>query len=253
MSLKTKLLAGASALTLAGGLALVAAPAAQAAPTNIGHCDGSIILGTITPALTDVTQIGVVVKTKLLKDLTTKTAIAGDCSSVVRPGDPIHPAGGLVSPLTPKAEAASLLGNASCASAANDPNSAAAWPLNGKITWTMTQLNDLLKPYQIQADVQIMGFDPAGPDVVDLGGIVLKGVAVGATVSGNIWEDPVTLTGGTSGYNTGWTLDLTNALGCGDATPGNASISTIMSGGGGGTATSLLGSSATGVAFSLGE
>lgn len=257
MHLKTRLLAGASTLAIAGSMFAMAAPAAHAAPTVVGGCGGQVALGTITPALGDQTQIGVVAKTKLLKDLTTKTAIAGDCSSAVRPGDPIHPAGGLVSPLTPKAEAASLLGNASCANGATaqaaDATAAAAWPLNGKITYTMTQLNALGKPYAIQADIEGLGFNPAGPDLLDVGGIVLKGAAVGAIVSGNIWFDPVAKTGGSSGYNTGYELDLTNALGCADGTPGNASIGTVLVGGGGASSTSLLGSTASGPVFSLGE
>jgi hypothetical protein len=234
-------------------------PDAVTTATPVGACMGQALLGTFfnstgtAAPLSDVTQIGVTVKTKLLKDLSTKTAIAGDCSAAVRPGDGIHPTGGLVSPLTPKAVAAKLVGNASCATTANDPNAAAAWPLNGKITWTMTQLNALAKPYQIQASVAILGFDPAGPDVVDVGGIVLKGVAVGANVSGSLWQDPVTKTGGTNGYNTGYELDLAGAASCADATPNNANVAQVLIGGGAGTATSLLGSTASGISFSLGQ
>jgi len=258
VSLKTRLLVGASTVALAaGGMLVAAAPAAHAAPTSIGGCQGAVLLGTITPALTDQTQIGVVAKTKILKDLTTKAAIGGTCATAVRPGDPIQPAGGGVL-LNPKAEAASLLGNASCANGATavaaDATAAAAWPLNGKITWTMTQLNALGKPFAIQADVQALGFNAAaGPDVLDIGGIVLKGAAVGASVTGNIWFDPVAKTGGPTGYNTGYELDLAQALGCADGTPNNATIGTILSGGGGASSTSLLGSSATGAQFSLGE
>jgi len=255
--LKTRLLAGASTLAIAGSMFAMAAPAAHAAPTVIGNCQGQIALGTLTPAITDQTQIGVVAKTKLLKDLTTKAAISGDCSSASRPGAPEAPGGGLISPLTPKAEAASLLGNTGCANGATavaaDGTAAAAWPLNGKITYTMTQLNALAKPWAIQADIETLGFNAgAGPDVLDVGGIVLKGAAVGAIVSGNIWFDPVSKTGGTSGYNTGYELDLTNALGCADGTPNNATISTVMIGGGA-TSPSLLGSTASGPVFSLGE
>jgi hypothetical protein len=262
VSLKTRLLAGASALAVAGGMVGLAAPAAHAAPTPIGGCGGSVFLGTfynsagvLTP-LGDQTAIGTTVKTKLLKDQTTKVAIAGDCSTAVRPGDPIHPAGGLVSPLTPKAISAKLVGNASCASGAGipvDATAAAAWPLNGKVTWTMTQLNDLAKPYQIQADIAVLGFDPLQADVIDVGGIVLKGAAVGATVTGSVWFDPVAKTGGPTGYNTGYELDLAQAAGCADGTAGNAAISQVLSGGGGGTSTSLLGSTANGMSFSLGE
>lgn len=118
----------------------------------------------------------------------------------------------------------------------------------------MTQLNALAKPFAIQADVEALGFNAAaGPDVLDIGGIVLKGAGVGAIVSGNIWFDPVAKTGGPSGYNTGYELDLAQALGCADGTPNNATIGTILSGGGGGSSTSLLGSSASGAVFSLGE
>jgi hypothetical protein len=225
--------------------------------TPIGGCGGQVGLGTITPALTDQTQIGVVVKTKLLKNLTTKAAITGSCDTASRPGDPINPAGGAVS-LHPKAMAASLLGNASCAAGSSataaDATKAAAWPLNGKITYTMTELNALAKPWQIQADVAILGFNTsAGPDVVDIGGIVLKGAAVGAIVGGNLWQDPVTKTGGATGYNTGYELDVAAGTGCADGTANNASISTVMLGGGGTSATSLLGSTATGPQFTLGE
>jgi hypothetical protein len=271
LSLKTRLLAGASCLTLAaGGMLIVAAPAAHAAPTPIGGCGGQILLGTITPALGDQTQIGVVIKTKILKDLTAKTAIGGACATAVRPGDPIQPAGGSTGTLTPKAEAASLTGNLGCAqgptAVAADATAAAQWPASGKITITMTQLNALAKPYQIQAATTILGFNPGFQDVVDLGGVVLKGAAFGATVSGSIWEDPVSKTGGPTGYNTGYELDISNALGCADGTPNNATISTVLSGGGNGasfggtgtngedTSTSLLGSTGVpGLGFSLGE
>jgi len=240
----------------------VAAPAAHAAPTPIGGCTGSVFLatffsGTTQVNLGDQTTIGLTVKTKLQKDQSTKVAIGGDCSTVVRPGDPIHPAGGLVSPLTPKAIAGKLLGNIGCASGATaeavDATNAAAWPLSGKIVWTMTQLNDLAKPYQIQGQVGVLGFDPTQQDVIDVGGIVLKGPAFSATITGSVWFDPVSFTGGPGGYNTGWELDLTNAAGCADGTPNNASITQVLSGGGGASATSLLGGTAAGINFSLGE
>jgi len=206
--------------------------------------------------LTDVTQLGVTVKTKLLKDITTKAILGGSCSAPARPGDPNIPQPG--APVTPKALASKLVGNASCAAPADDPLSAAAWPLNGKMTFTMTQqYTDLVtakvKPYQIQADIAFLGTGAGGPDTVDVAGIVLKGLAVGANVSGSLWQDPVLQTGGTSGYNTGYTLVLSNAVGCADATPSNATISQVMFGGGDGSSTSLLGSTADGLKFTLGQ
>jgi hypothetical protein len=165
----------------------------------------------------------------------------------------------------------SLTGNASCASGATavaaDATAASAYPLNGKLTWTFTQTyTDLItakiKPYKMQAALSLLGFDPVLPDVVNLGGQVLTGVNAGAllatTASGpspsNIWEDPVSKTGGASGYNTGYELDLASAVGCADGTAGNANILQVLSGGGGASSTSLLGSAPTnGLIFEFGE
>ena len=95
----------------------------------------------------------------------------------------------------------------------------------------------------------------AGPDVFDIGGVAAKGPAFGATIGGNIWEDPVAVDSTPpSGYNTGYSLsDIGPALGCADGTPNNAAITTIMSGGGGASTASLLGSNAVGATFTLGE
>lgn len=261
MHLKTKAFAAASTLAVVGGMFVAAAPAAHAAPTTVGSCGGSVDLIKLKPALGDQTQVGLKASGGLAKDQTTKTAIAGSCSAPARPGDSHipQPSGAL----TPKAQAVSLLGNASCASGASaiaaDATAAFQWPLNGKITWTMTQtyadlVTTLVHPYKIQAGVVLLGFNPGFQDVVDVGGLILTGLAPGASVTGQIWEDPVSKTGGASGYNTGYELDLTNALGCADGTPNNASIAQVLSGGGGASNTSLLGSSpVNGLSFTVGE
>src|SRR5262245_21719110 len=58
--------------------------------TQVGACGGQVGLitfydstGAVLKPLTDVTAIGTTAKSKLLKDITTKTAIGGDCSSAV--------------------------------------------------------------------------------------------------------------------------------------------------------------------------
>jgi hypothetical protein len=246
-------------------MAAVAAPA-SAAPTPVGACGGSVSLIKLTSAvkgqgLGDQTAYAKAAG-NLAKDQTSKTAIAGNCSGITRPGDTHIPFTGPISTLTPKSQAVSLTGNASCANGptaeAADATAALAYPLNGKITWTFTQTyTDLItakaKPYKMQAGVAALGFNPAGPDVLDIGGIVLSGVNAGAAVTGNIWEDPVAKTGGATGYNTGYELDLAAAVGCADGTAGNANLTQVLSGGGGSSATSLLGSSATGLAFAFGE
>ena len=87
---------------------------------------------------------------------------------------------------------AKLVGNVSCANGCDgvavDATAAAAWPANGKITWTMTQLNASGEAVADPGRRRAARLQPAaGPDVIDIGGIVLKGAAVGATVCGNIW------------------------------------------------------------------
>ncbi len=262
MALKKHLLGAACAATLAGGAVAGMALPAQAASTPLGSCTGQLTIDKFKPALSDVTQIGISVHGSAARDQTTKDRIVGSCDGASTPGVPARTGDADIpqptTSLTPKAVAVSLLGNASCAAAADDPNSANAWPLNGKVTYTMTQtytdmVNGHVKPYKLQADVQLLGFNAAGPDVVDVAGIVTTGLAVGAQVSGTIWEDPVAKTKGSTGYNTGYELDTGGALGCIDSTPNNASIPIVMSGGGGATSTSLLGSTADGLSFSLGE
>jgi hypothetical protein len=254
--LKTRVLGGASALAIAGSMLAMTAPAAHAAVTPAGSCGGQVGLAKIVPPLGDQTQ-PVVITTALLKDLTSKTAISGTCNNLVQAPQLNATNGAVPATLHPKAFASKLAGNSSCANGAAamaaDATAGTAYPINGKITVTMTELNALAKPWQIQEYVSLLGFNAAGPDVVDLGGIIIKGPSVGGAVSGNIWEDPVTKTGGTSGYNTGYELDLTNALGCADGTPNNASIAQTMFGGGSTSSTSLLGSTAVGTSYQFGE
>jgi hypothetical protein len=269
VKLKTRLLAGASTLAIGGSMFLAAAPVASADPTPIGGCSGSVGLATFTDAaglaseLGDQTAIGITVKTKLLKGKTSKATLGGACQAVGRPGSP-EMAGGQPTPLllTPKALSGKLQGNLGCAQGptaqAVDATAAATWPANGKLTWTMTTTNGAGKPWQIQADVALLGFSPDFPDVVNVGGIVLKGAAVGATVLGDLWQDPVALeTVGVQDpsdiYDTGYKVDTGPALGCADGTAGNAHITMTEFGSGGTSATSLLGSNTNGIVFLLGQ
>lgn len=267
MKLKTRVLGAASAMALAGGLVAVAMPA-SATITSVGSCHDTVSLIKLTPALGDQTQ-PIKAAGNIAKDAVTKTVTpnAGSCTgTVTRVGD-AHVPNGANPALTPKSAAVSLLGNSSCANGATaqaaDATAANAYPLNGKITWTFTQTyNDLIsgapKPYKMQADLGLLGFHPGSLDVVDVGGIVLSGADVGATVVGNIWEDPVALAPKgtdptTTLYNTGYNVDLTDALGCADGTPNNATISQVLSSGGGTHNVSPLGGTATGTAFQFGE
>jgi len=300
LKLKGKVLAGASALGMAGGLIGVAAPAANAAvvltpviidttagPQNLGECVNTVQLVKLTTptkgvGLGDQTLDNVKAAGNVAKDQTSHLAVngGGQCSGVTPHGDKHIPFPGTGSQgesnLTAKSAAVSITGNASCAQDAgglafdieNDATKDNSYPLHGKITWTFNETyNDLItalpKPYKMQAALQVLGFstNPLTPDVIDVGGIVLSGVNAGAMVSGGVWFDPVAKTGGATGYNTGYEVDLSAAVGCQDDTdlgPTNplqlndANIATVLSGGGPATL-SLLGSATPGLQFDVGN
>jgi hypothetical protein len=276
LKLKTKLVAGAGSLVMATSMMAMAAPAAHAVVTTDGTCTGQVSLVKISSpvkgvGLTDQTERSVKVAGALAKDQSTKALVngGGTCHGIYRAGDKHVPSGApgsgnvVVAPTSLDSQSISLLGNSGCANGATaiavDATVADAYPLTGKITqkWHSTYI-DLLtlapKNYASQADVTLLGFNPSYLDVVDVGGTVLTGVNAGATVSGNIWEDPVAKTGGSDQYNTGYTLDIASAAGCADGTAGNANLTIVLSGGGGASSTSLLGSTGTaGLTFSSGE
>jgi len=222
-------LAAVGSLAMVGSMVAIAAPA-SAAPTAVGNCSGALQLATFKDAtnapttLGDQTAIGTTISSKLMKNLATSTNIAGTCAAAVRPGDPQQPAGGLAEggALTVKSVAGKLVGNLGCASGATaeaaDATAAAAWSPSGKITWGFNELNDLGKPWQIQAQVAFLGEDPsAAPDDVDLTGLVLKGPAVGANVVGAIWQDPAAKLAGKARNAT---VSVTNGSGSISSTTG---------------------------------
>lgn len=261
MNLKTRAIGAVGALAFAGGMLAAVAPAAHATDTPAGGCIGSKSVGKLVPGLGDQTA-PVTISTSLLTDLSLVTPgkIGGACGGLLVPAN--NPGGPVPGTLNPKAIASKLTGLASCATTGApqgaDANYANRFAISGKQVITMTQTDTLLKPWQIQTWVTIKGFDPAYLDIVDVTGIVIKGPSVGATVSGSLYEDPISKLGPTSnagpippkpwasGY-TGYALDITtgNPLGCSDTTPGNANITQVQVGDG----TSLLGNPASGLSF----
>lgn len=248
MRLKTRVLAAVSTMAIAGGVLAFAAPAATA-DTPAGSCTGGQSLGKIVPPLGDQTQ-RVTVGTALLKNLATNTVIGGSCSGLVNAFDD-PTGGGPVPTIHPKANASKLSGVASCATGATatavDATKANAFPLTGKDTITATELNALGKNWQIQAYLTVKGFDPAAADVVEITGLIAKGPSLGATVGGKLYEDPVSKAPATKPPSgNGYQLDISQAIGCADGTPNNATIATVQVGDG----TSLLGNPASGLSFS---
>jgi hypothetical protein len=261
-------------------MAGLVAPAAQAAPTPLGSCEGSTGLATVsdgaTGGLSDANK-HITVKTKVLKELVgPKSALGGSCDGLAF--EPLSPTGDGQPPsqMTPKAIAASLAGSASCAQSPADLTNSPllAWPVSGKISITMTQTHatgtDVGKPWAVQGYISLLG---SNLDVFDIGGLVTKGADVGAQITGSLWEDPsvkmLKTDPGYPGYHdTGYQVDpnaITNLLACADGnntTHPNPEITQALVGGGSSTLADpnqnsanspLLGSSAAGLQFQAGE
>ncbi len=267
MNFKTRAIGALSALAVAGVFVAFAAPAANAVDTPAGSCTGSKSLVKITPALGDQTA-PFVMTAALMSDLGTGvpagTKIGGSCTGLLVPFN--NPGGAIPGTVTPKAIAMKLAGIGSCAvdpgPAAVDATSANQFALTGKQTTTMSQLDGLGKAFQIQAYLTVKGFRPgdAISDVSVITGLVAKGPSVGATVGGQLYQDPISKFSPTSGAGpvpalphpagyTGYGLDIVagNPIGCTDGIAGNVAMTQLQFGDG----TSLIGSAGvTGLSFS---
>lgn len=197
MNLKKRAVGLAALIGLAGGLVTVAAPAAHAA--NQGGCSAVEFFGKIDPPLpVGGASIATVAKTKSAKaGLHVWDAGGG---TITGPNDTGGTVADFGTPLTANSGAnctfgatsasnvqvsAKLAGEASCD--ANAP--ASNLPLNGKIGFKGAAGT------LAQAYIRVAGFDPNFQDVISLTGIVVKtidaGAPVGATVSGEVYFDPV--------------------------------------------------------------
>jgi hypothetical protein len=260
VKLRTRLLGAVGVLSIAGALVATTAPV-SAAPTSEGSCTGATTLATVTPGLTDQTQLETAAIHGLKQVSDFKEFLGGTCNGLVE--NPLGTTGQPPASLTITSIAAKLSGNTSCALNAQargaDANSANAYPVSGKITFGTKTLDTEATPhpFSLQAYITLLGqHGPDPSDAFDLGGVVIKGADVGATVGGSIWEDPAKKLAKTDleypGYNsTGYGFDISpNTLGCLDNTGGNVTpITTLLSGDG----TSPLGVATTGFQFSFGE
>jgi hypothetical protein len=280
--LKTRVLAVAGAVAMAGGMIAMAAPAANAAPTPAGSCVGAAVLGKVNPGLTD-TPTNEVITTSVLKDTTTKAAIGGQCTGLVLNAQDTAIQGTPPATIHPGSIATKLIGTASCQSTDQNNNPVVGdYPLTGKQTTNSitTELNNIGKKWQMQAYITIQGFDPSALDVVDVTGLVSKGLSVGAVETATFWENPVVKGTDPEGdgtnnptadganhtddniFNSGYSVDdnfaLNTLVKCLGGTPLGEipapGITTVAIGGGGATASSpILGSNAAGASFALGQ
>ena len=178
--------------------------------TNLG-CTNFVQAVKVAPALADQTAAVVESSALMSRTVEPKTKIGGTCTTGGQGGAPAT--------VTPKALSMKLGGNTSCASTAAaitaDATKATAYRLNGKGTVTMNELNPLGKPWQIQMYLSV-GRDAVTSDVMDVTGIVIKGVNVGATVKGTVWQAPIVKLAKTDAaqpglHVTGHALDLTQS------------------------------------------
>jgi hypothetical protein len=261
---------------MAGGMIAMAAPSASAAPTPAGTCTGGVVLGKINPGLTDA-PTNEVITTSVLKDTTTKVAIGGTCNNMVQNAQDTTLNGPPPAVVNVGSIATKLVGTASC-----QAGETGVYPLTGKqtISSVTTQLNALGKKWQVQAYITIQGFNPSALDVVDVSGLVSKGLSVGAVETATYWENPVVKSldpegDGTNNptadganhmddniFNTGYSVDdvfaLNTLVKCLSGSPvgeiAAPGITAVAIGGGGATSISpILGSSAAGASFALGE
>jgi hypothetical protein len=223
---------------LMGGLFVTGAPAAHA--VQIGACGGVQFLGTIVPPLpASGAPVATVAATKTAK-LGLVVWGPGFGSTLTTTGAATCNIAGNV--FTDVLVGGKLSGTASCDSASVDPS---LYPLNGKL-----KLSYALKTLSTQGYVRIAGFDPvAGPDVIAITGIVTKGGGVGATLSGEVFFDPVikALVNGEGGgpeLKGQYYFDNSQiAAACGTA--GSSAIGLVY----GGDGPSLLGSVASGLSL----
>ena len=142
-----------------------------------------------------------------------------------------------------------------------DTGDATEWPLAGSLAMKFTDLNTAGKNQQLTGAIVVDGFtdpdeNPATPsDVVSFHGLVTKGVALGADITGETEFDPTikdkTAVYPGSGAYFNYAFDLAGALGCADATPDNANITGFNNGSVGGMS-QLLGLPVAGISFSVG-
>jgi hypothetical protein len=220
-----------------GGLLFTGAPAAHA--VTIGGCSGTQFLGTIVPPLT-VPAVPVVIAAKTAK-LGLVVYGPGFSGPLTTTGQATCTIG--ANTFTDVVVGSKLSGVATCDPASLDPNQ---YPANGKL-----KLSYAAKTLVTQTYVRIAGFDPVpGPDVIAITGIVTKGGGVGATVSGEVFFDPVikALVNGQDGgpeLKNQYYFDNSQIVAsCGT---GGAPIGLVY----GGDGVSLLGSPAGGISLDL--
>jgi hypothetical protein len=273
LSIKKRLIGGASTLALAGGMLAFAAPAAHAAVTTIGTCQNLLALGTaksatINPStgkpygITDMDNLDGALGTKGVDPAVNKGTNLGTCSFPVNVAqgvpDSSKPVGLWANGTKTITKWGTKLYSREFDCNINDTSDTTEWSPSGALSLTFSDLNAQAKANSITAQVTVDGFAPPTPpntssDVVNFHGIVTKGAALGADVAGQTEFDPIvadkTQLTGTPYF--GYQYDLANALGCQTPTVGDANITAFMNGSVAGKS-QLLGNNVSGITFTKG-
>lgn len=267
MNIKTKLIGGISALTLAGGMLAVAAPAANATVTQIGSCTNLLALGSakstfVGDGITDKDNQDGSISGKGV-GTPSKTDPLGTCSfpSNATQGvpDSSKPAQVWSSGTKTLTKWSTKLFSREFDCDTTDTTDNTEWAPSGALSMTFADLNNLGKGQSITAQVTVDGFtDPdnnpaTASDVVKFHGIVNKGAALGADVAGETEFDP-TVKDSSQTTNTpyvGYQFNVGAAVGCTTPTKGDANILLFNNGSVGGVS-QLLGLPVAGIKFTKG-
>ena len=224
MNIKTRLLAGASTLAIAGGMMAVVAPAATAA-TTLMTCSGTRLIATLNPTLGssdakytkaaskrndgNVNHLSLTGGQDLGPSVSDNTSCAvasgiSTTNTATDVGTKLNPYDNQTSDgsepngystltmgaITSAAKIAGVTGgSASCNRA--DPGLVTtyprAYPLNGKLVYKFLELTPTAVQIQAQAYIRL-GTDPIDTDIthITVRGIVIKGPGVGGDVSGTL-------------------------------------------------------------------
>jgi len=276
LSIKTKLIGGISALTLAGGMLAVAAPAANATVTQIGSCQNLLALGSaksssINPStgknygITDLDDKDGTISAKGT-GVPTKTDPLGSCSFPVNSTQGVPDSGKPVLVWSNGTHTltkwSTKLFSREFDCDTTDITDNTEWAPSGALSMTFTDnvtVNLAPKAASLSAQVTVDGFtdpdsNPATPsDVVKFHGIVTKGAALGTDVTGETEFDPIVkdTSQTTNTPYAGYAFDIGAALGCTTATKGDANILTFMNGSVAGNS-QLLGIPVAGIKFNKG-
>jgi len=274
LRIKTKLIGGISALTLAGGMLAVAGAPAGAVVTQIGSCQNLLALGTaksstINPATTkpygiaDVDNIDGTIGAKGVDPNLKAGTNLGACSfpSNATQGVPNSgkPVGVWTSGSHSLTKWSTKLFSREFDCDTTDTTDTTEWSPSGALSMTFADtnlVNGLPKNVALSAQITVDGFtdpdnDPGTPsDVVEFHGIVYKGAALGSDVTGETEFDPTVkdTSQTTATPYFGYQFDIGAALGCTTPTKGDANIVTFNNGSVGGQS-QLLGIPVAGIKF----